>query len=90
MRASTVGCDGRHEVPIRDRDPSETTRRGRLVAPLKLTKIFILVGVSCVILEASLALPTYAEVFLFAVGFLCAIAGFICGLMHLRNEWRQP
>ena len=63
--------------------------RGRLMSFLNLAKIFILVGVSCVIFTTGLALPTYVEVFLFTMGFLCAITGFVCGLMHLENEWRQ-
>ena len=55
---------------------------------LSLTRLFILGGVFCMILVVGVALPKYVELFLFAVAFMCAIGGFVCGLMHLRNDLR--
>lgn len=55
---------------------------------LRLTKLFIAIGAICVICIISITLPGYIELFLFAVAFFCAVAGFICGLIHLKNQLR--
>jgi hypothetical protein len=49
-------------------------------------QIFIGVATACVILCASIALPSYLELLLFATGFLCAVGSFVCGLIHISNN----